>query len=93
MKISTKEVTIENVMALKMKVRESIGRGDTALDFSAVKSVDSAALVLILEAKRLLESHNKKLELLGVQPELKALVSLYGIEELFAPLFSSNTTL
>lgn len=93
MKIPTKEVTIKTVMALKTMVQESIGQGDTVLDFSTVKSVDSAALVLILEAKRLLKIRNKKLELLGVQPELQSLVSLYGLEELFTPLFSSNSTL
>lgn len=55
------------------------------IDFSAVTGVDSAAVALLLEWRRMALARGKTLEYENLPANLLALARLYGVAELIAP--------
>ena len=56
-----------------------------AIDFSRVTEVDSAALALLLEWRRVAARRGTQLTFQNLPPNLVALATLYGIEQLVQP--------
>lgn len=61
-----------------------------SLDFSAVETVDSAALALILELKREAQGQGQTLTLSALPRELHSLAKLYGIEALLPQIVKAD---
>ena len=64
--------------------------GDLALDASALQNVDTAAVALLLQARRLAQARGVGFSLRNAPPKLVALARLYGVASLldeagFAP--------
>ena len=55
------------------------------IDLSAITAVDSSAVALLLEWRRLAAAHGKALEFVNLPPNLLALARLYGVAELIQP--------
>jgi phospholipid transport system transporter-binding protein len=55
------------------------------IDFAAVTGVDSAAVALLLEWRRMAQARGKTLVFENLPPNLLALASLYGVAELVQP--------
>lgn len=56
--------------------------GDLALDASALQNVDTAAVALLLQARRLAQARGVGFALRGAPPKLVALAGLYGVASL-----------
>jgi phospholipid transport system transporter-binding protein len=54
-------------------------------DASALRQFDSSALAVLLECRREALALGKGFAVAGMQPELRALASLYGVSELLPP--------
>ena len=55
------------------------------IDFAAVTGVDSAAVALLLEWRRMAQARAKTLVFENLPPNLLALASLYGVADLVQP--------
>ena len=55
------------------------------IDFGAVTGVDSAAVALLLEWRRMAQARGKTLVFENLPPNLLALASLYGVADLVQP--------
>jgi phospholipid transport system transporter-binding protein len=55
------------------------------IDFAAVTGVDSAAVALLLEWRRMAQARGKTLVFENLPPNLLALAALYGVAELVQP--------
>jgi phospholipid transport system transporter-binding protein len=55
------------------------------IDASPLKQLDSAAIAVLLECRRLAQSAGKRFELRGAPPKLTALAQLYGVDSLLIP--------
>lgn len=56
--------------------------GDLALDASALQNVDTSAVALLLQARRLAQARGVGFSLHGAPPKLVALARLYGVASL-----------
>ena len=56
--------------------------GDLALDASALQNVDTAAVALLLQARRLAQARGVGFSLRSAPPKLVALARLYGVASL-----------
>lgn len=54
-------------------------------DLSAVTGVDSSAVALLIEWRRIAHEHGRTLEFANVPPNLMALAHLYGVAEMIQP--------
>lgn len=82
MKIQQESITFENAMSVKKELDAAFGRGDFAIDMSAVKRIDSTLVSLMLHAKRRAAAAGKTLAVTGVPVGLGELVKLYGLEKI-----------
>jgi phospholipid transport system transporter-binding protein len=57
-------------------------QGALAIDASALTAFDTAALALLLQARRLAQSGGRAFEVRGAPPKLTQLAQLYGVAEL-----------
>jgi phospholipid transport system transporter-binding protein len=55
------------------------------IDFAGITAVDSAAVALLLEWRRLARSRGKALDFVNLPQTLLALATLYGVVELIQP--------
>lgn len=67
--------------ALSAAVAESAGK-NFCIDASALKTFDSAALAVLLQARRLAQAAGLDFELRGGDARLAQLASLYGVDQL-----------
>jgi phospholipid transport system transporter-binding protein len=67
---------------LLRELQPQLASGVDVLDFSAVETVDSAALALIFSAMRYAQQAGNTLSLLGLPPSFATLAELYGVSEL-----------
>ncbi|MCS6945513.1 MAG: STAS domain-containing protein [Sutterellaceae bacterium] len=84
MKIDAAAITMDNAGTLVEAGLAAIARGDTVVDLSAVRSVDSSAVALLLAFYRAARAQGKTLALHGVPDALVSLARLYGVESLLA---------
>jgi phospholipid transport system transporter-binding protein len=58
------------------------GGGAVQIDASTLEVFDSAALALLLQARRLAQAQGQPLQVRGAPPKLMQLAQLYGVAEL-----------
>lgn len=58
--------------------------GTISIDASALTQIDSSALAVLLECRRLAQQRQCRIEVHGAPQRLRALASLYGVQELLA---------
>ena len=82
-------LSFDSLPAVLAQARALEGRSDLprrlTIDFSRVSDVDSAALALLLEWRRIAERRGVELAFTHLPANLLALASLYGIEQLVQP--------
>ena len=80
------QVTMDNAAEIVPAIEAALDGGDGVLqiDASALAELDSAAIALLLQARRLAEQRGKRFELSGAPAKLTALASLYGVDSLLA---------
>jgi phospholipid transport system transporter-binding protein len=79
-------LTVDTVGVLLRQLLPGIADGSVqTLDLGCASHADSAALALILSARRAAHQAGRPLVLRGVSEELTALADLYGVAELIAP--------
>ncbi len=59
-------------------------QGALAVDASALTDFDTAALALLLQARRLAQAGGRAFEVHGAPPKLTQLAQLYGVAELLS---------
>ncbi len=74
-------ITLLNVNAVLSATLLALGEGRDTLDFSAVQTLDSTALALVLACRRVLEAQGKTLRCANIPANLNALSKLYGVEQ------------
>ncbi len=83
MVVSEQAITMQNALHVKKEGLASIDAGDGEINLSGVKTVDSAAVSVMLSWIRLAKKKNLKLQIRCVPASLDSLFSLYGIHTLF----------
>lgn len=78
------EVTVDSVGGLLRELQPELEKGVGTLDFSGVKSADSAALALIFSAMRQIHRAGRTLTCTGLPPSFTTLAELYGVSDLLA---------
>ena len=82
-------LSFDSIPAVLERARALEARADLprrlTIDFSRVSEVDSAALALLLEWRRVAERRGVELAFTHLPANLLALASLYGIEQLVQP--------
>lgn len=86
MKLGLTDVTFVDAMKVKKAVNRAIDSGDLTLDFTGVTHVDSTMIAVALHAQRRADAKGGKITLIGTPAGFQELVSLYGLEEMFAQL-------
>jgi len=79
---ATLEETAELAQALPAAVAE--GSGPLLVDASALKTFDTSAIALLLQARRLAQAAGRGFVLTGAPAKLTQLAQLYGVEELLS---------
>lgn len=82
-------LTFESLPSVLAQAEAFAARADLParldIDFARVTEVDSAALALLLEWRRVAARRGTQLTFLNLPPNLVALATLYGIEQLVQP--------
>ncbi len=83
------DLSFETVTAVLADTEQYAARDDLperlTLDFRGVTGVDSAAVALLLEWRRLAAARGKALEFANLPANLLALAELYGVADLIRP--------
>ena len=79
-------VTLEQASAVLRELEQAVARAEGALrvDVGALDEVDTAAVALLLHARRLAQARGLGFELTALPPKLAALATLYGVDPLLA---------
>lgn len=72
---------METVPALLAGLRSLCDANVRAMDFAGATEVDSAAVALALEVRRLMSSVGCRLDFRNLPDALRKLIALYGVEE------------
>jgi len=77
-------LTLDGAASALRSLHDAAGnsQGALAIDASALTAFDTAALALLLQAKRLARSGGRAFEVRGAPPKLTQLAQLYGVAEL-----------
>jgi len=85
------ELSFQTIPAVLARTAEYSARKDRDLpdnltiDFSAVTGVDSAAVALLLDWRRMAAARGKTLAFVNLPANLMALAELYGVADLIQP--------
>jgi len=82
MKLEAASITVDNAAALLPAGIASIRAGDTAIDLTSVREVDSAAVALLVAWQREARAAGMSLNLAGVPEGVVSLATLYGVAAL-----------
>jgi phospholipid transport system transporter-binding protein len=82
MKIDAASLNNGNAAAWLERGLQAIRSGDLAIDLSAVRTVDSAAVALLLGWQRAAQARGASLALAGVPDGIVSLAALYGVDSL-----------
>lgn len=82
MRVAEEVIDFENAPAVKRELLRAQASGDFTVDLSDVKRADSAALSVLLSARRKAEALRGRLAIEGLPADLKTLARLYGVEEI-----------
>jgi phospholipid transport system transporter-binding protein len=82
-------LTFDTIPAVLLETAQFVARPDLperlTIDFTKVEGVDSAAVALILEWRRMAVKLGKSVAFVNLPPNLLALAQLYGVTELLQP--------
>ena len=87
MRLSEEKITRGNAVAVKAAVLASAQAGDTVLDFSNVKSVDSTTVSILMSWVCVLQNARLTPEIRCVPEKMLSLMRLYGVDGLLVPYF------
>ncbi len=87
MKFSQSQITVHDAQTAARAAVAAIQSGDKTLDFSAVTRVDSAAVAVLLEARRHCSPPNS-LRVVSAPAALEGLIAVYGLQSLFSEIFA-----
>ncbi len=78
--------TLQEVAALAATLPAAVAEGSGVLhvDASALRSVDSSTLALLLQARRLAQAAGRTVVVDSAPPKLLQLAQLYGVDELLS---------
>jgi phospholipid transport system transporter-binding protein len=79
-----------NVTGLLADSTQLFRVADLVVDLSGVSDVDSSAVSLLLEWRRVAQAAARRVEFVNIPPNLKSLADLYGVADLLLP--RSNTS-
>ena len=82
MRVAEEVIDFENAPAVKRELLRALASGDFTVDLSDLKRADSAALSVLLSARRTAEALGGRLAIEGLPADLKTLARLYGVEEI-----------
>jgi phospholipid transport system transporter-binding protein len=77
-------VTMGNVTGLLADSTRLFRVADLVVDLSGVSDVDSSAVSLLLEWRRVAQAAARRVEFVNIPPNLKSLADLYGVADLLA---------
>ena len=84
------ELSFETIPAVLAQTAEFAARPDLperiTIDFAGITGVDSSAVALLLEWRRMAARRGKALAFANLPANLMALAELYGVAELIQPL-------
>ncbi len=63
---------------------DRLGEGPEAIDAGALKNFDTAAISLLLEARRRAQAQGRRFVVCNAPPKLRELARLYGVESLLS---------
>ena len=76
-------LTLAEARATLAGLLEAIaGDGAPVLDASGLQTLDSSAIAVLLECRRVAQAQGKPLQIVGMPPKLGQLAQLYGVGEL-----------
>ena len=75
-------LTMNNVNAVLEESKRLFQRPRVVVDLAGVTEVDSAALSLLLEWRRLASAEQRAIEITNLPANLRTLADLYGVSEL-----------
>ncbi len=78
----TGPVTMSNVTTALAESERVFQSGDVTVDLSGVTEVDSSAVSLLLEWRRVASAANRRVTFVNLPANLKSLADLYGVSEL-----------
>ena len=82
MKLDVTSITNENATSLLERGLGAIRAGDATVDLAGVKTVDSAAVALLLAWQRAAAGQGKRLAFVDVPEGITSLAGLYGVDSL-----------
>ena len=75
-------VTVNTVPEIASRVIAQLEAGASSVDFSQVTEVDSAAIALALDCRRIAYSRGQGVSILNLPQSLRNLAKLYGVIDL-----------
>lgn len=82
MKTAEERIDFENARRVKTALLAAIDAGDGVVDLSSVRRADSAALSVLLAARRRALAKGVECRIVGLPEDLRTLARLYGVEPL-----------
>ena len=92
MRIQVNRLTRGNASEVKASVTAAAAAGDAVLDFSAVITVDSSAVAVVLAWIRILQVQGVRPMLVAVPDKLVSLMRLYGVYGLLEEFFEKGAS-
>ncbi|MBR7800812.1 STAS domain-containing protein [Undibacterium fentianense] len=83
MVLQDQELNLRNAVSVSEAGLRAIHAGDDIIDMTALESVDSSAVAVMLAWQRRAQATNRKLRFVGVSSSLFSLISLYGLTDFF----------
>lgn len=80
MKLNGRDITVDTIVAVKRDLLAAVASGDTVVDFEGAGRIDSTAVSLLLSLLRRCDA----IRIEHAPDDLRTLVRLYGVHELFA---------
>lgn len=80
----TGPVTMQTVTAALAESERIFSGTRVVVDLAAVTELDSSAVSLLLEWRRVARAANRTIEFLNIPPNLTSLARLYGVSDLLA---------
>jgi phospholipid transport system transporter-binding protein len=96
--IHDQELNLRNAVAVSnlgiTAIKEAIDKTNVEIDMSALKTLDSSAIAVMVEWQRCAQSLNKQLHFTGVSASIISLLAVYGLQQYFTitPITPINTS-
>ena len=84
MVLNEQELNLRNAVAAKRAGLHAIAAGADSIDLSALTTVDSSAVAVLLAWVRAAQAAKRDLTLIGAPANLLSLISLYGFDDILS---------